>query len=465
MIELNHIIYYITIGILIYFFILASWYLIALIYSSPKIIKIFKEIEYGNISELISNNLIPISITIPSYNSGKKILNALSSIFHNTYKNVQIIIVSDGSTDNTLEILKNEFELYEIPPMVKDIVKTAPIKHLYQSKKKPNLFVVDKEHGPANNGADNNNTGLNVAKFPLFMTIDDDTVLEPNALSLLLYSFLSQSNTVSVGGALRVLNENHVQDGKLLSKKMPNSYVAAVQSMEYLRSFTYGRASLDISVGGAMCFPGAFSLFETKMLKEIGGYDTYNPGYDAEIVIKIQHLMRQKNYPTNVHFMSGSFAWTEVPATFKSYWSQRSRWQLGMLRSAFKHITMLFNPKYGFVGLISFPAFIFFEIFGPVIEFISYLLLLLAICTSAISWNITFLFLFLAWGYFVLITILSYLLDYLTFHSYKCTSIFRLIYLVTLEMMGLRQFRALCCTYGTLNFFFKSIFGNKLKGN
>ena len=447
--------------IVVYFFLLSAWYLISIIVSFPKIIKIYQQVELGNISELILKDfktIIPLSIIIPTYNGEKRVLNTIYSILESTYKNVQIIVGNDGSTDNTMELLKNKFELYEIPPVFKKIISTSPIRHFYQSKLYPNLFVLDKEHNAANNAADINNAGLNAARSPLCITLDDDTVLEPNALSLLFFSFLSQPNTLAVGGALRILDGNKVEKGKLLTRNMPTEYLPALQSLEFLRSFTYGRASMDVSVGGAMGYSGAYSLFETQALRDVGGFDTHNPSYDAEVIMKIQQTMRKNKYPTNIHYMAGSFAWTDEPSTLRKYCSQRMRWQYGLLMSCFKHIGMLFNPKYGVAGMIFFPAYLFFETFGPIVECISYILLVVTVILGIISWPIVVWFFLLAWGYIVLISVLSYMLDLYSFHSYKNTSIFRIISTVTLEMLGLRQMRAISCTCGAIKYLFKSVF-------
>lgn len=449
---------YLLFVILIYYFILSIWYLVSILYSFPKIIRTFNNITFGNIPRIISDNLLPMSIIIPSYNGGRSLLNAIYSILKSHYKNIQIVVVDDGSTNNTLTILKDEFELREIPPVFKKTIPTCRIHHVYQSKKYRNLFVLEKEHCPANNGADSNNAGLNFATSPLFMTIDDDTILEPSALTLMIFSFLSQPNTLSVGGALRVLGSNKVEQGVIITKNISDQALTALQSVEYLRSFTYGRASLDISLGGgAMCFPGAFSLYETKIIKDAGGYDTLNPSYDAEIVMKVQHIMRNRQYPTNLHFMSGSFAWTKVPSTLKTYFNQRARWHYGMAKSVLRHIGMFMNPRYGFVGMVSFPGYIAFELFGSIVEFISYVILLFAIIFGSITCKVFLLFFLLAWGYFILVSILSYFLDFLTFDSYKEINIFRIIYFVTIEMFGVRQLRAVACTYGVLKFFIERL--------
>ncbi|OGV47923.1 MAG: hypothetical protein A3F46_05820, partial [Legionellales bacterium RIFCSPHIGHO2_12_FULL_42_9] len=341
-------------------------------------------------------------------------------------------------------------------------LQSSAIRHYYQSKRYENVVVIDKEHGPAGNGADCHNAGLNATTTPVMMTLDADTVLETDAIMLILYGYLSHKHCISAGGNIYILNGNQVKQGCLVTKTMPQKFIPALQCVEYLRSFTYGRAGLN-SLSGALCYPGAFTLFETKAIKEFGGFDASNFSYDAEISLRFHHKMRQLKYPTHVRFISNAGAWTNVPNTLKSYWGQRNRWQRGMLLSACKHISLLFNPKYGIVGLFTFPAYVFFEVFGPVIEFIAYLLLILSAFIGAVSWSVIAWYLLLAWGYIILLTMGSLylsLISYNTFHQF--TTLIRVLWLATLEMLGFRQFRAFCCFYSTLEFIVNRLRGKSL---
>ena len=449
-------------GILIYFFALSSWYLFILFAAFPDMIKTYQESKYCNLDQLMKQCSVPLSIIIPAYNEEKKILNSLYALLQNSYKNIRIIVVNDGSTDNTLALLTKEFSLIEIPPVINQTLKTSAIHHYYQSKTHETLVVIDKAHGPASNGADCNNAGLNAAVTPIIMTLDADTVVEPDAIVNILYSFLSHKHCVSVGGCIYISNDNLIDHGRLITKLMPKQFIPTLQCIEYFRSFTYARTGLN-SLSGALCYPGAFSLFETQAAKEFGGFDTVNYSYDAEIIIKFHHQMRQMKYPTHVRFSSNAAAWTSVPDSLASFWRHRNHWQRGILLSICKHKTMLFNPQYGLVGLLTFPAYVLFDTFGPVIEFISYFLLALSLLFSIVSWQVIGWYLLLAWGYILLLTIATFYLSLMTFNTFnRFSDLMRTLWLVTLEMFGFRQFRAACCFYSTLQFVFNRLFRKNL---
>lgn len=459
---MEHVILYLNITILIYFAALAGWYTLLMFSAIPDMVSSYQEGKYGNLDQLMKKCSVPISIIIPAYNEEKKILNSLYSILQNNYKNIRIIVVNDGSTDETLTILIKEFSLIEVPPVINQTLQAEAIRHYYQSELYKNLVVIDKEHGPAGNGADCHNAGLNATTTPIMMTLDADTVLEPDAIMLILYSFLSHKHCISAGGSIYVLNENQVQDGRLVTKNMPNQFIPAIQCVEYLRSFTYGRAGLN-NFSGALCYPGAFTVFETKAIKDFGGFDASNYSYDAEMTIRFHHKMRHLKYPTHVRFVSNARAWTTVPDSLKSYWGQRNRWQRGMLLSARKHITMLFNPKYGIIGLISFPAYILFEVLGPVIEFFAYLILISTVYIGLASWSVVGWYIFLSWGYIMLLTLGTFYLSLITYNTFhRFTHLTRVLWLVTFEMFGFRQFRAFCCFYSTLQFMVNRLLGKNL---
>lgn len=451
-----------NITILLYFLLLATWYIFVLVAAFPDIIHTYREGKYSNLDILMKKCSVPVSIMIPAYNEETRILNSLYSILQSHYKNVHIIVVNDGSTDDTLRILMDEFLLVEVPPVIHQTLQSAAVRHYYVSKRYENLVVIDKEHGPAGNGADAHNAGLNATVTPIMMTLDADTVLEPNAITSILYGFLSQQHCIAAGGSIYILNENKVHHGQLVTKNMPRQFISAIQCVEYLRSFSFGRAGLN-NFSGALCYPGAFTVFETKAIKDVGGFDASNYSYDAEIIIRFHHKMRQLNYPTHVRFISNANAWTTVPDSLKSYWGQRNRWQRGMLLSALKHISMLFNPRYGIIGLISFPAYVFFEILGPVFEFIAYVLLALSVYLGVVDWSVVGWSILLAWSYLVVLTLGTFYLSLMTYNTFhRFFHLIRVIGLVTLEMFGFRQFRALCCFYSTLQFMINRSLGKVL---
>lgn len=444
--------------ILIYFFTLTIAYTILLLASIPEILNKFKEGYYGNFASLIQNSQLPaVSFIIPAFNERTRIFNCILSVLENDNSNADVIVVSDGSTDDTIELLKERFSLYETPPVIKHSLKTiAKVRHYYRSQTYRNLFVIDKEHS---HSADTVNVGVNVCRTPLFITFDADTVLEPGALTRMLFTFLSKPHCLAIGGAIYIINDNEVVDGKMMETNMPKHFIPAVQSVEYLRSFLYGRSGWSV-LGGALCYAGAFTLLEKEAVVEVGGYDTKNFSYDAEIIVKLHHYMRKNKYPYTLSYTPNAIAWTEVPKTLKSYWVQRTRWQLGLLRSFCLHRIMFFNPGYGIVGLYTYPMYLFFEIFGPVVETISYIILLICLFTKLVALEPIIWAILLAWGFVTLVSLVTIFLNIITFNKYhKVSDIIRVCYLVFAEMLGFRQIRALCCFIGTGKYILNRIRG------
>jgi cellulose synthase/poly-beta-1,6-N-acetylglucosamine synthase-like glycosyltransferase len=453
----------ITTGIIVYYLLLSFWYTVLLILSFPEVIKKFRAIQYGDADKLINeNSLVPLTVVTAVFNEEKEVLNMIYSILNSEYKNTKLILVNDGSTDNTMEVLKEELTLYEIPLVIKQTIKTERVKHCYQSKRFENIMVIDKEHSPYNCGADSLNAGLNACKTPFIVTIDADTIVEPEALTRMLFTILTTPHCVMVSGSIYVLNENIVDQGKMITAELPKSFLTSVQSVEYLRSFLYGRAGLN-ALGGAMCYPSAFTMFETEALREIDGYDTPNFSYDSEVTLKMHHYMSKKNYPHNMNHTPNAFSWTDVPSTYKGYWKQRNFWQRGMLRSLQSHIGMLFNPRYGIVGLLSFPAYVLFEVGGALIEFTSMILVFVLYFLGIVDFRFFIWFIMLALGFIVFISTAMVFLNQITFNKYnKKTDILRVILLVSAEMCGFRQFRALCCTVATVQYVINRFRGKPL---
>lgn len=423
-------------------------------------IRSFKEAEYTNVETLINKKkLVPITVIMPAYNEQKRILNSALSVLQSVYQNLNFIIVNDGSTDETLALLTNTFLLYEVPPVIKQVLPTKPVRAYYKSKKYPNLVVIDKEHYGS---ADSVNVGVNACRTPLFITVDADTLLEPNSITRILFNFLTQAHCIAVGGGIYLLNECKIEKGKILSIRIPHNFVCGQQTCEYLRSFLYGRAGWNL-FGGTHCYPGAFTLLEKKAVLEVGGYDIDNYSYDAEIILKLHEYMRRKKYPYKINYAINAFAFAEEPATFKAYWKQRNHWQRGLLRSVFRFKREFLNPKYGIVGLYTYPFFVLYEVFGPVIEFISYFLVLIAWYQGIINSYALLLFFILAWGYNAFLTMGCVLLNLLTFNIYRTfVDTINFLSLTILQMFGFRQFNALCCFFATIQYIYNRILNKPL---
>lgn len=456
------IIYYVTIGILVYFLIMGGWYGLILLCALPDAIESYQEANYANIYKILEKtNFLSISILIPAFNEKSRIFNAIYSILQSDYKRTQIIVINDGSTDDTLDILIKEFDLYEIPPIVHQVIETQPIKRLYKSRKYTNITVIDKVHGPAGNGADANNCGLNASASPVYLTVDSDTVLEPEALTRILFRFLSKKHCLTVGGAIYVLNGNKVEHGRLLTNVISKKLILAFQSIEYVRSFTYGRGGLNI-FAGALCNSGAFTLNEAYIVKEAGGYDSWNYAYDVELTMKLHDLTRTRKYPTKIFFDANAISWTIVPETLKSYWSQRNRWQRGMLKCVMEYKRIFLNPKFGATGMIVFPAYVLFDLMGPVIEFISYFILVLTIFLKLFSLYHFLLFIFFAWGYLVIMTLGAFYINLNTYKKYSKFTTIHMIIITTLTLFGYRQMNAACCFFATIQYFVNRLMGKNL---
>lgn len=449
--------------ILIYFAALCAVFTLLLMTSLKYILQQYYQVKLGNthdIVNLISSTPI-LTVLIPCYNEKYRVIDSVLSVINSTFKTLEIILIDDDSTDDTRMILADVFQLYEVPVVIKQTIAARPVKKVYKSQLYPNLMVIHKEHGYGN-GADSLNVGVNACQTPLYMTLDADTIVEPEAICYLLFAFFSQPHCVVVGGAVYVLNEIPVKLGVMSRPFIQKKHVAAFQALEYIRSFLFGRASFNF-FGGALCYAGAFTLFEKQAVIECGGYDPRNFSYDAEIVIKIHKMMRSKKYPHTLYFDSNAFSWTIVPNNTKAFWKQRNFWQRGMFKSFMMHKEMLLNPSYGWVGMFSVPVNLLFEIMAPVVEFVSYLLVVLAFIYNIGALKPIFLALIIAWGFAAYINLANFVLNLITFRKLEGRGdILRVCYLVLIEMIGFRQLRSMCGTFAMIEYIINRFRGKYL---
>ncbi|HTQ99507.1 MAG TPA: glycosyltransferase [Candidatus Acidoferrum sp.] len=404
---------------------------------------------------LSSGFLPPITIIAPAYNEEATCVESTHSLLALEYPEYEVLVVNDGSKDKTLQRMLEAFDLQPSPRMQSGNIPTANIRGVYQSRRVPNLWVIDKENGGK---ADSLNTGINHCLSPLFCAVDADSLLEKTALSRIVRPFIENSDTVAVGGIIRIINGSKVENGKVLDISMPHNLLARFQVLEYFRAFLAGRMGWE-AFNATFIISGAFGLFHRQSVVDAGGYSTKRTGFetvgeDIELVIRLHRFCFDKRRPYRISYVPDPVAWTECPESLKVLHRQRSRWQRGLLESTTHHIGMLLNPLYGRVGMLAFPYFLILEGLGPLIEASGYILFFWLLFEGGRGSVLLIVCFFLA--AFVLGIALSFLaisLEEISFKRYpKFADLTQLFWLSVLESFGYRQLNAWWRIHGVYTF-------------
>lgn len=318
-----------------------------------------------------SHNLLPISLIIPAYNEQENIVQNIRSLMKINYPSYEILVVNDGSTDKTAELVISAFEMHPIETSIRYQIPTKDIRGVYYSKKYPNLLFVDKENGGKSDAL---NAGINISSYPLFTCLDADSRVERDALLKLSVEFIKDSRTVVAGGIVRIANGSKIVDGELKGFSMPKKLIERFQIVEYYRSFLSGRVFWS-ATNSLLIVSGAFGLFRKQTVIDVGGYKPNTIGEDMEIVVRIHRYMRKNKIKYKVIFNELSICWTQGPMSLNDIRSQRRRWQIGLMDTLISHRVMTLNPRYGMVGMLSMPYNWIFELFGALVETIGYFLI------------------------------------------------------------------------------------------
>jgi cellulose synthase/poly-beta-1,6-N-acetylglucosamine synthase-like glycosyltransferase len=377
-----------------------------------------------------------ISVVAPAHNEESTIHESIRSLLHLNYPQFEVIVVNDGSTDRTLDIAVDAFELVPAPLSGQPALPTMPIRGIYRSLSNRDIVLVDKENGGK---ADAINAGLNLARHPIVCVIDADSLLEDNALTRAVLPFIEDPKTVAAGGIIRIANGCKVEHGRVLEVGLPTNSLAIFQVVEYLRAFLAGRVSQSL-VNGLLIISGAFGLFRRDLVIEAGGFRHDTIGEDMELVTRLHRICRERGEPYRIVFQPDPVCWTEAPETKKFLARQRNRWQRGTLQVLSYHRKMMFNPKFGTIGLLALPYYLIFEAIGPVIEFFGYVLTILAVCFGLLDWRFAELLFLAAVVYGALISLMSVVLEEVSFRRYpRATDLLKLAAYGVLENFGYRQ--------------------------
>ncbi|MDQ8154294.1 MAG: glycosyltransferase [Gemmatimonadota bacterium] len=441
--------------ILVYFILLNSFYALLLILSFPELWAHFQLADDEYFARVLSTDALPpISVLVPAYNEEVSIASSVLSFLTLEYPRHEVVLVNDGSTDRTMEELVRAYDLYEVPAAIQRTIPSAAIRAVYRSRTHSKLLVIDKDNGGK---ADSLNAAINAARFPYVIACDADTLIEPDALLRLSRPFLLGRDIAAIGGTIRVVNACKVELGRVVEARVDSRWLVGCQTVEYLRAFLFGRLGWN-RLGGNLIISGAFGLFARKYLLAIGGYQTGNVTEDMDLAVRLHVYLREQQIDAAMPFIPDPVAWTEVPTSTRILHRQRERWHRGLIGTVWERRKMLFNPRFGSVGMVSLPFFAFGEMMAPVVELLGYLGLVLGLWLGAINEPFALAFLAVAIGYGVLLSVWAIVLEEVTFRRYNARrDVWRLFFFALIEGIGYRQLTV----YYRLHAFWKVMRGDR----
>jgi cellulose synthase/poly-beta-1,6-N-acetylglucosamine synthase-like glycosyltransferase/spore germination protein YaaH/peptidoglycan/xylan/chitin deacetylase (PgdA/CDA1 family) len=260
-----------------------------------------------------------VTVLIPAHNEESVIVQTVQSVLLSDLHAIHVIVVDDGSTDRTLELLKSNF-------CNNDCVQI--------------IHQVNRGKAAALNNA------LSQAETEIVVTIDADTEIEVDAISKLLRHF-SDPKVGAVAGNVKVGNRSR--------------WLTRWQALEYVTSQNMEKRAFDL-LNCITVVPGALGAWRREAIEAAGGIAADTVAEDADLTIAIRRLGWRVTYDEE------AIAWTEAPETPGQLIRQRFRWTFGTLQSFWKHADTLFRPKYGTLGWIALPNIFIFQIVLPLVS-------------------------------------------------------------------------------------------------
>lgn len=334
---------------------------------------------------------VPVSILVPAYNEEVTVVDTVRSLLALDYKLFEIIIMDDGSKDATSQVLIDAFDMVQVHRPIRQVVSCQPAVAVYEAKgTRVPVTLIRKRNGGK---ADSLNMGINCARYPYFICMDADSVLQYDSLERIVRPVLEDPNVVAVGGSVRPANGVVIKDGRVKRYRLPKNILAAMQALEYDRSFLAARILFD-KFNGNLIISGAFGLFHKSTVIAVGGYDRGTMGEDMELVVKLHEFCRANHRPYRIRFASDAVCWSQAPERLRDLGKQRKRWHLGLFQCLWSHRRILANPSFGLVGVVSYVYFTLYELLSPFIELFGIVTIALSVAMDML--NLPFMLVFFA---------------------------------------------------------------------
>jgi cellulose synthase/poly-beta-1,6-N-acetylglucosamine synthase-like glycosyltransferase len=429
--------------VLSYFLLLNSVQLGLFTIAAADITSSFRWSASNGFDELFANPLTPgISVIVPAYNEAAGIAQSVRAMLTIHYPLHEVVVVEDGSTDDTFAILERTFALVEVKRVFPNHIPTiGAVRSVWAAGTGEPLVVIRKDN--AGLRSDALNVGLNYAQHELVCMVDADSILEADALLRVAKPFVDDPlRVVGSGGVIRAVNGATIDRGRIVDVKAPKSWLVRIQIVEYLRSFLLGRTGWS-RISGLLIISGAFGLFRKDLVYEVGGLDAHTMAEDADLVTTLHRHLRREKRDYRMVFVAEPVCWTEVPSSLKLLERQRRRWSHGLGQLMWKFRAMIGNPRYRVIGLLTLPFYLLFEALGPVVEIAGLVSVIVGASLGLLNFPFILLIALASLGYGLFLSIAAITVEEMTFHRYeRWKDLGGLLVASLVENLGYRQLHA-----------------------
>jgi cellulose synthase/poly-beta-1,6-N-acetylglucosamine synthase-like glycosyltransferase len=359
----------------------------------------------------------------PAYNEEALIVQSAKAFLASDYSPLEVIVVDDGSRDETLARLEEAFDLVPLPLRGKTALKSAPIGSVQISRTDPRLRVVHKDNGGRSDAI---NAGLSIARSELVVIVDSDSLLEPQAITRAVRPFeVHPDSCMAVGGGIRVANGSRIVGGQVETPGVSWHGVGATQILEYLRGFYATRIAWS-ELNGLLIVSGAFGVFRRDLLIALGGFSRATLGEDMEITMRIHRVLRPQMKDARVEFTADAVCWTEAPSTMGGLRNQRVRWHTGLIDNLRMHRQMFGRPRFGAAGTFAMPYMVLFEALEPLVEVLGFAIVITLLILNAENWTYLVAFFLIAALTGEVLSATALLIEEIGFRRYRARDLARL---------------------------------------
>lgn len=337
--------------------------------------------------------LLPsISIIIPISNHKKYLIDGLNGYLNIKYPDYDVILVDDGSDDESFELLSDYYGLYKEDFNIEKLEDYPSIRSIYRSRKNINLVYVDKKRTGKSDCLD---LGSILSDKDYVCAADIDGVMDQDYL----YKMASRTNdeeeeTVAVLGNIVPINDCEKVKGCIYKYNLPRTLIGKLQYIDLFRNYINLKIARG-SMNNILMPAGSFCLFKRDKLMDIGGYRGYEFEFksdtnkeDLDIMYRLIKHMHDNLLPYRISYNSFGNYYRVLPDNILTLRKLRRRWQREYLDAVITHSDMLLNPNYGLTGEFNSVFNLILEVLAPLFEIFALCILIIVAISGKLSLDV-----------------------------------------------------------------------------